>query len=153
MATNILIFAPFLERERSKMEGLLLALINKVKEIAQKLGLISDYVVEQGTSGIWTYRKWNSGIAECWGVFTLNTTFTRSRDYYGYSMPANKSIGLPFTFASQPIASIEYNPPNVGSVLFCLTSETTVIFDLANSKQQTTAYDVPVLLAVHGTWK
>lgn len=26
-----------------------------------------DYVVEEGTSGIWTYRKWNSGIAECWG--------------------------------------------------------------------------------------
>lgn len=25
-----------------------------------------DYVVEHGTSGIWTYRKWNSGIAECW---------------------------------------------------------------------------------------
>ena len=27
----------------------------------------SDYVVEQGTDGIWTYRKWASGIAECWG--------------------------------------------------------------------------------------
>ena len=25
-----------------------------------------DYVLEQGTSGIWTYRKWSSGIAECW---------------------------------------------------------------------------------------
>lgn len=30
----------------------------------------SDYVVEQGTSGIWTYRKWNSGISECWGTST-----------------------------------------------------------------------------------
>lgn len=28
----------------------------------------ADYVVEQGTSGNWTYRKWNSGIAECWGT-------------------------------------------------------------------------------------
>ena len=27
-----------------------------------------DYIVEEGTSGIWTYRKWNSGIAECWGI-------------------------------------------------------------------------------------
>lgn len=27
-----------------------------------------DYVVEKGTSGIWTYRKWNSGIAECWST-------------------------------------------------------------------------------------
>ena len=29
----------------------------------------ADYVVEQGTTGIWTYRKWNSGIAECWGTY------------------------------------------------------------------------------------
>ena len=28
----------------------------------------ADYVVEQGTSGIWTYRKWSSGIAECLGA-------------------------------------------------------------------------------------
>lgn len=30
-------------------------------------GGFEDYIVEQGTDGIWTYRKWNSGIAECWG--------------------------------------------------------------------------------------
>lgn len=26
-----------------------------------------DYITEQGTSGIWQYRKWNSGVSECWG--------------------------------------------------------------------------------------
>lgn len=26
-----------------------------------------DYIVTQGTSGIWFYRKWNSGLAEFWG--------------------------------------------------------------------------------------
>ena len=34
-----------------------------------------DYVLEQGTSGIWTYRKWSSGICEYWGKeqgFTLD---------------------------------------------------------------------------------
>ena len=30
-----------------------------------------DYIISQGTSGIWTYRKWNSGIAECWGKWTV----------------------------------------------------------------------------------
>lgn len=28
-----------------------------------------DYIVDEGVSGIWTYRKWNSGIAECWGFW------------------------------------------------------------------------------------
>lgn len=31
---------------------------------------VADFIVEQGTSGTWTYRKWNSGIAECWGFVT-----------------------------------------------------------------------------------
>ena len=31
-------------------------------------GTAADYVVEQGASGIWTYRKWSSGIVECWGT-------------------------------------------------------------------------------------
>lgn len=26
-----------------------------------------DYIVAQGVSGIWFYRKWNSGLAEFWG--------------------------------------------------------------------------------------
>lgn len=28
---------------------------------------MADYIVEQGTAGIWVYRKWKSGISECWG--------------------------------------------------------------------------------------
>lgn len=27
---------------------------------------VADFIVEQGTSGIWTYRKWNSGMYEAW---------------------------------------------------------------------------------------
>lgn len=34
------------------------------------------YIVESGTSGIWSYRKWSDGTAECWGAysFLLNLT-------------------------------------------------------------------------------
>lgn len=34
----------------------------------------ADYITEEGTEGIWTYRVWNSGVAECWG--TLEQTIT-----------------------------------------------------------------------------
>lgn len=33
-------------------------------------GNSADYIIEEGTSGIWTYRKWDSGISECWGTST-----------------------------------------------------------------------------------
>ena len=38
-----------------------------INNIEAKLDKISDYIIESGTSGIWTYRKWSNGIAECWG--------------------------------------------------------------------------------------
>lgn len=41
-------------------------------------GLFGDYVVEQGTDGIWTYRKWNSGVAECWGVYSKTLSISAS---------------------------------------------------------------------------
>lgn len=42
---------------------------------------VADYIVEQGTSGIWTYRKWNSGLGEYWGKeqgFTLDDGWHKS---------------------------------------------------------------------------
>lgn len=39
-------------------------------------GTAVDLIVEQGTSGIWTYRKWSSGISECWGSVTTTTALT-----------------------------------------------------------------------------
>ena len=48
-------------------------------ELLEDLG--ADYIVEQGTSGIWTYRKWNSGLGEYWGKeqgFTLEDGWHRS---------------------------------------------------------------------------
>lgn len=32
----------------------------------------ADYIVEQGTDGMWTYRKWSSGISECWTMWPVN---------------------------------------------------------------------------------
>lgn len=49
---------------------------------AELLGdLAADYIVEQGVSGIWTYRKWSSGLCEYWGKeqnFTLENGWHRS---------------------------------------------------------------------------
>lgn len=57
-----------------------------------------DFVVAQGTSGDWTYRKWNSGLAECWrtvGEYVLP-------GYWGpwggvYVTPGVYGVALPFT--------------------------------------------------------
>lgn len=37
-------------------------------DLGVKGSRIMDFVLEQGTSGIWRYRKWYSGLYECWGT-------------------------------------------------------------------------------------
>lgn len=31
-----------------------------------------DSIVAEGTDGAWTYRKWSSGISECWGYYDVS---------------------------------------------------------------------------------
>ena len=62
----------------------------------------ADYVVEQGTSGIWTYRKWNSGFAECWGIYTMTSACTKAWGALYYSDTLAPRINYPFTFTSRP---------------------------------------------------
>lgn len=72
--------------------------------------LKTDYVVEQGTSGIWTYRKWNSGIAECWGTYTASIAITTSSAAYGgYRSGALNLPTYPFTFTSAPSVTATAN--------------------------------------------
>ncbi len=66
----------------------------------------TDYIVEQGTSGIWTYRKWNSGIAECWGsVYAQKDCTTAWGNMYDSGTVASQSFpnGL---FTSEPTLTL-----------------------------------------------
>ena len=69
-----------------------------------------DYIVEQGTSNGWAYRKWNSGIAECWLESNLSITgstpvaYMNGSAYYSYA-----TFDLPFTFTTRPRIVAEGN--------------------------------------------
>ena len=55
-------------------------------------GVDSDYIVEEGTSGIWTYRKWASGIAECWGRRGSQNYAMTSGGGYAYYTSATQTL-------------------------------------------------------------
>ena len=65
----------------------------------------ADYIFERGTSGIWTYRKWNSGLAECWAVWGGQLTHyaTPITGLYGYYV----QMGLPAIFDSSVLPVIQ----------------------------------------------
>jgi hypothetical protein len=75
-----------------------------------------DYIVEQGTSGIWTYRKWNSGVAEIWGMPSKSDlpwgAYLSTGLYYNTQA---WSISYPFTLYSPSItATTRYVGGNYG---------------------------------------
>lgn len=81
-----------------------------------------DYIVEEGTNGIWTYRKWNSGIAECWGTtspktLTLNTAWGNL--YTNNTSLINNAISYPFSFTATPavVASTIFNNTSYWAVM------------------------------------
>lgn len=69
----------------------------------------ADYVIEQGTDGIWTYRKWNSGIAECWGekIFDQINTSAVGSIYVASTPIVPLPTGL---FIDRPIVIAECSP-------------------------------------------
>lgn len=54
-----------------------------------------DFVIEQGTSGIWTYRKWRSGIKECWCNTTTGSSYSMEANGALYSSTPNFELALP----------------------------------------------------------
>lgn len=44
------------------------------------------YIVEEGTEGVWTYRKWSDGTAECWGrTDVASHSYTANGGYFAVS--------------------------------------------------------------------
>lgn len=80
--------------------------------IYQNGSAMTDFVVGYGTSGIWTWRKWASGIAECWGTIAPaahNITTAWGSIYTKDNAIARQSY--PFTFTEDPVVSMTLHNP------------------------------------------
>lgn len=111
---------------------------------------ITDYVVEQGTSGIWTYRKWNSGVAECWGATSVDVNYSTSR-FGGYEGPLG-NIALPsglFTSITSYNVRTRTSNSNFTTYTACTTSNLSVeAVNSANGTRSTSIFAI-----ILGTWK
>lgn len=88
-----------------------------IQDILSKLG--ADYIIEQGTTGAWTWRKWSSGVAEMWAVFGTDslamTTQTWGALYTAswMGLAVNKTAReYPFAFIAEP--SVNASPMTEG---------------------------------------
>ena len=140
------------------MQHLLMLAILKIKEIAEKLGLIADYVVEQRTSGIWTYRKWNSGVAECWGAITWKSGNWIAWGNCYYSELYSPYTAFPFNFIQTPDVIAEYYPDSTDGWLGLnvnnkSTAEKLGRFYVIRPESATANADLCISVIAKGRWK
>lgn len=87
-------------------------------EMQDAISAIStDYIVERGVTGIWTWEKWNSGKAVCWGIssqnISINQEWTNGWKYgNGYAVSYPQEF-----FVEMPICTISKNNYNSLSIL------------------------------------
>ena len=115
-------------------------------------GSADDYVTEQGTSGDWTYRKWNSGTAECWRTISddrPSTAFSATGSVYyrnvtGISFPS----GL---FTARPKVVVNADFGNVGSA--SATGVSATGFTITELSAVSTARAVTLDIYAVGSWR
>lgn len=84
-----------------------------------------DVIVAQGTSGGWDYRKWASGVAECWTYYDVSGNINTAWGSL-FSGCHKYSEQYPFTFKSVPQEFMCASAPSYSVIPFVAQRNTTV---------------------------
>ena len=63
-----------------------------------------DHVIQEGTTSGWTYRKWSSGVYECWKRFEISMALNSGWGSWYYGTVPRQSYPVTFTAAPREIA-------------------------------------------------
>lgn len=121
-------------------------------------GVELDYPVEQGTKDGWTYRKWSSGIAECWKRVAVDGAINTAWGslYYGAAI-SSQSYPLAFTGVPTETVTVRsggyagwpYADPDWGVQTHYQSAGYAVLRPAATNDAVTWHYSIHVI----GNWK
>lgn len=120
-----------------------------------------DMVIEQGTSGIYTYRKWSSGIYELWGRVAVSPTANnggsiRGGTYYCeyvVNTAVNANIDFPFAFKETPFCMANMNDASTFITQSYIVASTTTMTRFLFARGNNDFYNTTVDVYLKGTWK
>ena len=120
-------------------------------------GAITDFPIEEGTDGIWSYRKWHSGIAECWGLYPITGAEVRTAWGNLYETAINYQQYFPKgLFITTPVAHYFAQTSNGGGCLALETvgettkDQTCSLFPIRATPQ---TVDLTIAIRAIGRWK
>ena len=119
---------------------------------------LADFVIEQGTSDIWTWEKWASGKAVCYGTYSGSITLNTAQNNMYYStINGGNRINYPSGLFNS-IPKEYYSMHNSG--VFCWietgsrnTQTQTGIYRVLRDTKNNTKYTIYLDFYVVGRWK
>ncbi len=132
---------------------LLKTAFTKLSSLQTKLNATKDYVVEQGTSGSWRYRKWNSGIAECWVNGNKSVVISQS-GFGGYFKLNGIVLNFPVDFTVTPVVNASGTGNGfMGNVAHIWADSGAVYITPVATSSSSSARTFLYHIYVIGTWK
>ena len=110
-------------------------------------------IVEAGIDGIWRYRKWSDGVAECWGCQTKTMSgVSQTAPFSGYeydfgmiAFPTGLFITVPIANVSGKVGS-SYNVVSYANVYQAGVS-------VALQSNASSSYTCNAYIQAKGRWK
>ena len=125
-------------------------------DVYMKSAPIKDYVVEQGTYGAWTYRKWASGMAECWCKKNWDITEISEYGNIFVSPELTDLPDLPITMVDTPCVSMSLENSKVSSFILSGTPHTVSKLGsiyIGTFIPNSTSYSITIHFTVVSRWK
>ena len=120
-------------------------------------GAITDFPIEEGTDGIWSYRKWHSGIAECWGLYPITGAEVKTAWGNVYETAINYQTNFPEgLFIASPVTNYFAQTSTGGGCLALETvgettkDQTCSLFPIRATPQ---TVDLTIAIRAIGRWK
>lgn len=115
---------------------------------------MTDFIVEQGVSGIWNYRKWASGLAECWAISQNDNINASKNNLNGFYYSDAISKDLPFTFKTVNYYAVTGGSlGNMNIIRPAGYSTSKISYWVISAANNLTNVSIVANLEVKGTWK
>lgn len=121
-------------------------------------GVKLDYIVEQGEKSGWIFRKWSSGVMECWRRLQLTTNVSTAwGNLYTSGALSAANLTYPYAFTEVPYLNVSLMPFGAGGLIMAPgnsygSATQTGAFEITRGSSITNA---SYLIAYHavGRWK
>lgn len=126
----------------------------EVNELLSTVDEVADYIIAEGTSGMWYWRKWASGVAECWCKKSISVSGVSTAWGSWYYHEKVEIGSFPFAFMEMP-SVVVFNESGTEGVIMnggdCSATSAPSVYIARPGTFGVTSYIVGVI--AKGRWK